>query len=96
MGIYGGYTFDVFRIAFVFSMPTLIFLFRGIKAYKVFRTQRAEYKRVNREYQQLFSSGFLKEFQKKEYAKLVERYKEVVENEWVEPIEIVKKGRKRR
>ena len=96
MGIYGGYTFDVFRIAFVFSMPTLIFLFRGIKAYKVFRTQRVEYKRVNREYQQLFSSGFLKEFQKKEYAKLVERYKEVVENEWVEPIEIVKKGRKRR
>lgn len=96
MGIYGGYTFDVFRIAFVFSMPNLVFLIRGIKAFKVYRTQRAEYKRVDREYQQLFSSGFIKEFQKKEYAKLVEHYKEVMGSEWVEPLEIVKKGRKRR
>ena len=96
MGIYGGYTFDVFRIAFVFSMPNLVFLIRGIKAFKVYRTQRAEYKRVDREYQQLYSSGFIKEFQKKEYAKLVEHYKEVMGSEWVEPLEIVKKGRKRR
>ena len=95
-GIYGGYSFDVFRIAFVFSMPNLAFLLRGIKAFKTYRVQRANRQRADKEYQQLFSSGFLKEFQKKEYGKLVEHYKEVMENEWVEPVEIVKKGRKRR
>lgn len=95
-GLYGGYSFDVFRIAFVFGMPNLVFLIRGIKAFTIYRAQRIKRQRADKEYRQLFSSGFLKEFQKQEYAKLEEHYKEAVGSDWIEPVEIAKKGRKRR
>jgi hypothetical protein len=95
-GRYGGYSFDAFRLLFVFSIPDLVFAIRGIKAFKVYRKQKTERKRVEKEYHQLFTSGFVKEFQKKEYNQLVVSYKEIMGSDWIEPAEIVKKGRGRR
>ncbi len=95
-GVYGGYTFDHYRLVIALGIPDLVFTIRGIKAFKVYHGQRSKRQQVEKEYQQLFSSGFLKDFQKKEYNTLVERYKEAMGTDWVEPVEIAKKGRRKR
>lgn len=87
---FGGYAMDDFIAAFIYCIPMFAFLIRGIKAGSVYRKQRSEHRRRDKEYQQLLSSGFLTEFQQKEYRELAERYKEAMGDDWIDPVEIWK------
>lgn len=93
-GIYADYNFDTFRIAFIFAVPVFVFLIRGLKALKIYRRQKSVRQSAEKEYRQLRSSGFLEDFEKREYVELVKRYKEVMGSDWIEPVKITERGRK--
>lgn len=85
-----GYTYamDYFSLIVICCLPIIVFMIKGIKYGKMLYKITSEQHQQEKEYQQLVSSGFLTQFQQKEYEELVERYRKAVGDRWIEPKKI--------
>lgn len=82
------YNMDYFMEAFACCIPILAFIILGIKPGKYLYKRWTEMSQQKKKYQQLVSSGFLVQFQQKEYEELVERYQKAVGDRWIEPTKV--------
>ena len=82
------YDADIFVEAFICCLPIIVFIIigivTGVKLFKKISQNHTQKKK----YKKLISSGFLPQFQQKEYEELVERYQKAVGDHWIEPTKI--------